>query len=457
MNSIKTLADNRLIRYMVLILVSLVSASAYLSMEGLFAMEIAIRDPQGLYQISDNEFGALSGAYSLLVVFGGVLIGGIFVDKTGIRKSGTVSTLFLIAGASLVLYSMVKLRMELRLGNEIPCIRLLGQEIRRPILYGIVGFALFGAGSEVIGVVLTKILNKWFKKKEQAFALASQVAVGRLGIGAAYGGTPYLLAFFNGNVPIPLIIGVGLLVFGLGLFILYCFIDKRLDAQYAKAGMSIPQIDESDQFRWSDLGVIARCKAFWAICLICGFYYGAVRKFDNFSVKFVVDCFDIEEKAGGILPLLTSWTVVILSPLMGIFVDRQGKSLDMLVLGSSLAVIDFFLLGTVPLSKSMVYVVFILNGISFSLVSASLWPLIDRVFPLSIQGTAYACVFFFQNIVFLIVPNLVSFVGTATPDYVFVFLGSAVFAALFSILFMHIDKKSRWGLNQKETEVSSIL
>lgn len=453
MNKSGTLADNRIIRYMILVLVSLVCVSAYLSLEGLFAMEVTVRDPDGLYRICDAEYGALSGAYSLLVVFGGVLLlGGPFIDRFGLRISGLISTALLIAGACFVVYSMTETRSMVQLGRSIPVVPLWGQSIRVPILYGIIGFALLGAGSETIGVILTKILSKWFKDKELAFALASQIAIGRLGIGVTYGGTPYLLAVFNGNVSMPLIIGVGLLVIGLLLYLVYCVYDKRLDAQPDSEGAFPASQGESDRFRWTDLSVIARSKAFWAICLICGCYYGAVRKFDNYSVGLVVERFNILEKAGGILPMVTSLTIVVLSPILGIIVDKYGKSIDFLVGGALLAVIDFMLLETVLLPKSLVYAVFVLNGISFSLVAASLWPLIPRILPLSIQGTGYAIVFLFQNIVFLIVPRLVTAVGTESHHYVIVFLSFAILSAVVSVLFLFMDRKNGGELNRTENK-----
>ena len=453
MNTSGTLADNRIVRYMILVLVSLVCVSAYLSLEGLFAMEVTVQDPEGLYRIGDAEYGALSGAYSLLVVFGGVLLlGGPFIDRFGLRISGIISTALLIVGACFVVYSMSELRSMVQIGRSIPVIQLWGQAIRLPILYGIIGFSLLGAGSELIGVILTKVLSKWFKEKELAFALASQIAIGRLGIGATYGGTPYLLALFRGNVSMPLIIGVGLLVIGLLLYFVYCIYDRRLDAQLGPEGASSASPEESDRFRWADLATIAHSKAFWAICLICGCYYGAVRKFDNYSVGLVVERFDILEKTGGILPMVTSLTIVVLSPLLGIVVDKYGKSMVFLVGGSLLAVFDFILLETVLLPKFLVYAVFVLNGISFSLVAASLWPLVPRILPLSIQGTGYATVFLFQNIVFLIVPRLVTAVGTETHHYVIVFLSFAILSAVVSVLFYFLDRKNGGELNQPESK-----
>lgn len=457
MYALKTLADNKLLRYFILVLVSIVGVSSYMAAEGLFAMENTLYDVNGFYRINDGEYGALAGAYSILVVYGGALIlGGLFIDKCGLRISGIVSTLLLIAGAGLMLYSMVDLKMMVESGANIPIINFFGRQIRKPVIYGILGFSIFGAGSETIGVVLTKILSKWFRGEELAFAMASQIAIARVGIGATYGFTPYLTAFYNGDVSIPLMIGVGILVLGLFLYLIYCLYDRKLDAQLKANGEAMNVVDDSDSFHWFDLGTIIRSKAFWAVCFICGFYYGSVRMFDKYAPGLVVSHFNIPETAGGLFTMITSWTVMILTPLLGAFVDKRGKSLDLLIGSSALAVIDFVLLDTFMLSKPLLYLVFVLNGVSFSLTAAALWPLVARILDLSVQGTGYAVVFLFQNIMFLAVPRLVTVVGTGTHHFVLVFAGLAIVSTVATIVFKIMDRKNGWKLNRTELK-SEVL
>lgn len=455
MNAFKTLADNKLLRFFILILVSIVGVSSYMAAEGLFAMENTLYDVNGFYRINDDEYGALAGAYSLLVVYGGALIlGGLFIDKCGLRVSGIVSSLLLIAGAGLVLYSMVDLKLMVESGSDIPVIRFIGRSIRRPIIYGIVGFAVFGAGSETIGVVLTKILSKWFRGEELAFAMASQIAIARVGIGATYGFTPYLTAFYKGNVSVPLMIGVVILVLGLFLYLIYCLYDRKLDAQWKAGGVVQSAMDDSDNFRWSDLKTIVQSKAFWAVCLICCFYYGSVRMFDKYAPGLVVSHFDIPETAGGLFTMITSWTVVILTPLLGAFVDKRGRSLDLLIVSSALAVVDFIVLDTCMLSRPLLYLVFVLNGVSFSLTAAALWPLVARILDLSVQGTGYAVVFLFQNLMFLAVPRFVTAVGTGTHHFVLVFAGLAMVSTVSTIIFKQMDKRNGWKLNHTEVKAT---
>lgn len=446
-----TLADNKFVRYFILILVSIVGVSSYVAAEGLFAMENTLLDTDGAYQLTLDEYGALSGAYSLLVVYAGILLlGGVFIDKCGLRLSGIVSTLLLIGGAGLIVFSMIEHRIMISSGEGMAFINFMGHHLRKPILYGILGFALLGAGSELSGVILTKVLSKWFRGQELAFAMASQIAIARIGIGATYGATPYLAEMYGGNVSIPLMIGVGILIIGLLLYLVYCVYDKKLDNQLAATGVITSVIDESDQFHWSDLGKLFKSKAFWMVCLICCFYYGGVRKFDNFAAKFVVDRFDVAPETSGIFILVSSWTIAILTPLLGIYVDKKGKSLDLLIASSIMAVVNFLVLDIMVLPKPLLYCIFVLNGISFSLTAASLWPLVARILDLSVQGTGYAVVFWFQNIMFLLVPRIISNVAESSNQYVLVFCGMTVVSAIAAITFKHMDKRGDWKLNEVE-------
>lgn len=186
------------------------------------------------------------------------------------------------------------------------------------------------------------------------------------------------------------------------------------------------------------------------ICIICCFYYGGVRKFDNFAPKFVVDHFGVANEASGVFILVSSWTIAILTPLLGIYVDKKGKSLDLLIASSLLAAANFLILDTVSLSKPLLYGVFVLNGVSFSLTAATLWPLVARILDLSVQGTGYAMVFWFQNIMFLIVPRIVSNVAESSEHYVLVFCSMTVVSAAAAIIFKYMDKKTGGKLNDVE-------
>lgn len=448
MKTIKTLADNKLIRYFILFLVSIAGIASYMTAEELFAMETTIRDADGLYRITDGEYGALAGAYSLLVVYGGALIlGGIFIDKCGIRLSGIVASVILIIGFGLVTYSMIDLRTMVMQGVDIPVINMLGRQIRLPILYGLLGFAIFGAGAETLGVVLTKVLNRWFLNKELEFALASQVAIARIGIGATYGITPYLASFYNGNVSAPLMIGVGILVLGLLLYLVYCIFDRKLDNQVQASGKVGNDIDESENFHWSDLGTIIRSKSFWAVCIICCLFYGSVKMFDKYSPGLVVDHFGIVETASGTFNMISAWTIVVFTPLLGVLVGKKGRSLDLLIGGSVLAMVCFLILDLFDLPKPLLYTVFVLDGISFSLIAASLWPLVRRTLPYSVLGTGYAVIFLFQNIMFLVVPRIISVVETENRHFVLAFASLAALSTVATVVFKIMDKNNSWKLN----------
>jgi len=451
MNTLQTLADNKLVRYLILILISIAGVAGYMAAEVLFSMEKTLIDVNGLYQVTDAEYATLAGSYSLLVVFGGVLIlGGLFIDKCGLRISGIVSSLILVVGAGLVAYSMFDLRILMEQGVDIPVIHFLGTQVRKPILYGILGFALFGAGSEIIGVVQTKVLSKWFDGKELAIALAVQIAISRVGIGLTYGLTPYIVSLYNGNVSVPMMITVGFLILGLLLYLAYCICDRKLDNQFKAIGKAEVMTEEA--FNWSDLKSIVRSAPFWAVCIICCFFYGSVKMFDKYSTGFMSSQLGIAQASEGLFTMTSCLTIAVVTPLLGILVHKKGRSLDFLIAGSLLATIDFILLDWVQLSQPLFYCVYVLNGLSFSFIAAALWPLVPRILDLAVQGTGFAVVFLFQNIMFLIVPKFVEAIGINEPHFVLVFAILALISTAVSLIFKMTDRKRNWGLNLPEPQ-----
>ena len=56
----------------------------------------------------------------------------------------------------------------------------------------------------------------------------------------------------------------------------------------------------------------------------------------------------------------------------------------------------------------------VILGIAFSLVPSALWPAVAKIFPVHQLGTAYALIFFIQNIGLWGVPNLI---GTIQEHY----------------------------------------
>ena len=189
------------------------------------------------------------------------------------------------------------------------------------------------------------------------------------------------------------------------------------------------------------------------------------------------------ETVFAVFPLLA----VGITPILGNYVDHKGKAASMLVIGSLLLIACHLTFAFIlPMFKGnavggiiVAYVTILVLGASFSLVPAALWPSVPKLVDAKIIGSAYALIFWIQNIGLWLFPMLIGKVldktnpqlvsdleaGLITPqeaavsyDYTapLVMLASLGIAALLlGFVLKYIDKKKGYGLeepNIKENE-----
>jgi len=165
-----------------------------------------------------------------------------------------------------------------------------------------------------------------------------------------------------------------------------------------------------------------------------------------------------------VFPLLA----VAITPILGNYVDHKGKAATMLMLGSILLVICHLTFAFIlPMFKGsavggtvIAYVTILVLGASFSLVPAALWPSVPKLVDEKIIGSAYAAIFWIQNIGLGLFPALIGLVlngtnaeGTAAHelDYTWALIMLAalgIAALLISIYLKAVDKKKGYGLEQ---------
>ena len=117
-----------------------------------------------------------------------------------------------------------------------------------------------------------------------------------------------------------------------------------------------------------------------------------------------------------------------------------------------------FLLPAFP-SKWLALCIIVILGVSFSLVPAALWPSVPKVIDGKILGSAYALIFWIQNIGLCFVPKIIGNVLSATNasnienglpyDYttcMIIFASFGVIAFILGILLKIEDKKKGYGL-----------
>jgi sugar phosphate permease len=128
-----------------------------------------------------------------------------------------------------------------------------------------------------------------------------------------------------------------------------------------------------------------------------------------------------------------------------------------MILGSVLLTI-VHLLFAMPLLNEWWFavIVMIVLGIAFSLVPSAMWPSVPKIIPMKQLGSAYAIIFYIQNIGLSMVPVLIgnvigAYTYNGTTDYtvpMLIFAAFGIIAILIAVMLLVEDKKKNYGLQQ---------
>jgi len=481
-----------------------------------------------------TAFGTMQSSETFLNVFVFFLIfAGIILDKMGVRFTALLSGAVMLTGACIKYYAISESFMGSQLEvwfnqnlNHIPLFEQLGVS---PFYEGMpasaklaaIGFMLFGCGTEMAGIMVSRGIVKWFKGKEMALAMGSEMAFARLGVATCMIFSPFF-AKLGGNVDVSrsVAFGVVLICIAVMMFVAYFFMDKKLDSQTGEAE------EQDEPFKISDLGQILGSMGFWLVSLLCVLYYSAIFPFQKYAVNMLqcnltftpVDkesfwastevtiiqygimlvvaitafmfnfmknkkvkysilslsvvfliayCYmgymrQSAESIFAVFPLLA----VGITPILGSYVDHKGKAATMLILGALLLISCHLTFAFIlPMFKGhaiggviVAYLTILVLGASFSLVPASLWPSVPKLVDPKIIGSAYALIFWIQNIGLWLFPLLIgkvldnSNVGETDPtkyDYtnpLLMLAGLGVAALIIGIILKAVDKKKGLGL-----------
>lgn len=395
---------------------------------------------------TSTEFGFFTGAYSFLNVFLLMLIwGGLILDRFGIRFTGKLAAILMVVGTGLEYYAITVLA-----GNES-----LIFGYKTGVFVASAGYSIFGVGAEVAGITVSKIIAKWFRGKEMATAMGVQVALARIGSQAAYSVAIPLARNFS--IDTPLLIGFVLLVGGLIAFFAFSVMDKKLDKQVEASA----EDGGEDKFSFKDVKHILTNPGFWLIALLCVLFYYCVFPFQKFASELMVGKYGIDENVAGSIVGLPALGALILTPVFGGLVDKRGKAASIMMLGAAMLICVHFIYAIPSIDNWLIAIgLMIILGIAFSLVPSAMWPSVAKIFPVNQLGTAYALIFFIQNIGLWGIPTLIGWVldtycvvgtsGNANEyDYTIpmcIFTGLAILSLFVAFLLKVVDKKKGYGL-----------
>ena len=550
------LSDKSWARWTALGLLAFAMFCSYIFMDILSPIKDLLQSTRGW---DSTAFGTMQGSETFLNVFIFFLIfAGIILDKMGVRFTAILSGAVMLVGATINWYALTDAFLGSSLDvwftnhlNYIPVFDELGispfyEGMPASAKFSAVGFMIFGCGVEMAGITVSRGIVKWFKGREMALAMGSEMALARLGVATCMIFSP-MFAELGGHVSVArsVAFGVVLLMIALIMFIVYFFMDKKLDEQ------THAEEEKDDPFKISDLGKILTSAGFWLVALLCVLYYSAIFPFQKYAVNMLqcnltltppdetsfwaTDTVTVlqyvimlvvaaaafasnfsknkvvrystlaiaivalvgycvmgymRQSAAAIFAVFPLLAVGI-TPILGKFVDYKGKAASMLVLGSILLIACHLTFAFIlPMFKGndlagvcVAYITILVLGASFSLVPASLWPSVPKLVDAKIIGSAYALIFWIQNIGLWLFPLLIGKVldntnpqiteavanGTMTPEtaaisynytwplVMLAFLGVA--ALLLGLVLKVIDRKKGLGLEEPniKNEKTEIL
>ena len=529
----KTLRDSAAMRWTALLLLALAMFCSYIFMDILSPIKDLMLETRGW---DSTAFGTMQGSEVFLNVFAFFLIfAGIILDKMGVRFTAVLSAAVMLIGALVKWYAVsdafIGSSLETWFTNNLNYIPLFDELGVSPFYEGMpasakfaaCGFMIFGCGCEMAGITVSRGIVKWFKGREMALAMGSEMALARLGVATVMIFSPFF-ARLGGVVSVSRAVAFGIVLMCIALImtIVYFFMDRKLDEQTGEAE------EKDDPFKISDIGQILTSSGFWLVALLCVLYYSAIFPFQKYAVNMLQcnltltppadDSFwasssvtvvqyiimlivaatgfasNFQKKstskmgllALSILSLITycymgymrqsaesifavfPLLAVLITPILGSYVDHKGKAATMLVLGSLLLIACHLTFAFVlPAFKgnaiggiAIAYLTILVLGASFSLVPASLWPSVPKLVDAKVIGSAYALIFWIQNIGLWLFPLLIGKVLDQTnpgvedptqynytaPLVMLACLGVA--ALLLGLVLKVVDKKKGLGLEE---------
>ncbi|HHW96020.1 MFS transporter [Myxococcota bacterium] len=489
MSTKTTLRDSAAMRWLVLLLLSFAMFCSYIFMDILSPIKDLLETTRGWDSVA---FGTYSGAEPFLNVFiFFLIIAGIILDRMGVRFTAVLSGVVMLVGAVINWYAVTEAFMGSSLEawfnnnlNYIPIFDELGvspfyKGMPASAKFAAIGFMIFGSGVEMAGITVSRGIVKWFRGREMALAMGAEMALARLGVTTCMIFSPVFAHMGpKPDVSRSVAFGVVLLMIALMMFIVYFFIDRKLDAQTGEAE------EKDDPFRIRDLGKILTSSGFWLVALLCVLYYSAIFPFQKYAVNMLQCNLTFEEVAKGsiwgsswitvvqyVLSLVVAATAFMsnfkegkiriallisavvflvafcffaykrqsaesifavfpllavgITPIIGKYVDHKGKAASMLMIGSLLLIACHLAFAFIlPLFKGnnvggviMAFATILVLGASFSLVPASLWPSVPKLVDAKVIGSAYALIFWVQNIGLWLFPMLIGRILKASnPD-----------------------------------------
>ena len=430
----KTLRDNRWACWLALACLVVPMFASYFFDDMFSSLSELFKNPEFLELGWDMEdYGFYASGYSFLCIWGGLIVCGALLDKFGVRLVGSIFVGMMVGGAALVTFAISA-----------------GFEPATSLTVAYIGCMLFGLGSEIAGVSVTRSIAKWFKGRNMALAMGLQLAIARFGTATAIliapmivtqkaAGEMYLLSDTNR----PAMIGLAVLGIGAILWAVFVGLDAGFDRQTGETDKV--ETAEEDKFRISDIWKVLTNPRFLMIAVLCVTFYCTVIRFKKFGVSILLPLFGVDLDIATVLLAMIPFFTILFTPLFGALVDKVGKATLWMIVGSAMVLVSHLIITFAPQGEPMyAYIAIALLGIGYSLVPSAMWPSVPKIIPEKNLGTAYSLIYWVQNLGMWAVPIYVGRIfkkeiteagnisqeitAAIHAEYVFIFLGIVAIA-----------------------------
>ena len=465
MTSIHDAADSPTRRWTVLFIVAVAMMMGYVFWDVVSPLSTTLKAPlgEGGMAWTAREYGFYAGSYSIFNIFLLMLfLGGVILDKCGIRFTGLLATGMMLAGAFVNWWALVRIVPTTYVDMPFTLFGLIPEHMKTQVLVSAIGFGMFGVGCDITGITVSKVVTKWFTGHELASAMGIQVAMARLGTASAISMSPVIAQSFG--LSAPLLVGSLLLLVGFLMFVVYTFMDRMKDEKEGTtqdnrhAEQNTVETQHKSPLLRSYIPLLLKNPGFWLIALLCVLFYTSLRPFLKFATDVLINKYGVDPVTAGWIVSLLPYGTIVLTPFFGSVYDRIGRGATLMLIGCALVFGCHVVLALPVVNATWVAtVVMVLLGVAFSLVPSAMWPSVPKLVPMSLLGTSYSIIYYVQNIGLMLAPM---FIGNIIDQHTFadghvdftmpmsVFALLALAATLTAALLLFMDKRHHYGLEQ---------
>ena len=448
--------DSPVRRWTVLVIVAFAMMMGYVFWDIVSPLSTTLKLPiaEGGMAWTAKEYGFYAGSYSIFNIFLLMLfLGGIILDRFGIRFTGLLATGMMLGGAVVNWWALEHIAPTTYVNMPVTLFGLIPDTMKTQVLVSAIGFGLFGVGCDITGITVSKVVTKWFTGHELASAMGIQVAMARLGTASAISLSPVIAQSFG--LSAPLLAGALLLLAGFVMFIVYTFMDRQVDTVTVSKSQSAMRLP-------SYVATLLKNPGFWLIVLLCVLFYSSLRPFLKFATDVLINKYGVDPVTSGWIVSLLPYGTIVLTPLFGSIYDRIGHGALLMLIGCALVFGCHVLLALPMVNQTWVAVgVMIMLGVAFSLVPSAMWPSVPKLVPIEVLGTSYSIIYYVQNIGLMLVPMLIGNIidqHTAANGHVdftapmSVFALFALAATLTAAVLLVVDLRKNYGLERANIE-----